>query len=1786
MILAGYKIFRQIYESDNSIIYRGLKEQNNQPVILKVLKQDYPTPATLIRYKQEYEITQKLNIDGAIKVYSLEKFQTSLVMVLEDFGGESLRILMNAQKFSLNEFLKIAIATTHILGEIHRQNVIHKDINPANIVFNSTTQELKIIDFGISTILQHENSLIKNPNVLEGTLAYISPEQTGRMNRAIDYRTDFYSLGATFYELLTHKVPCNYADAIEVVHCHIAKQVVPPNEIDSTIPQAVSNIVMKLLAKTAEERYQSAWGILADLEECLQQLENKASITDFSIAQKDISDKFQIPQKLYGREGEVETLLAAFDRVSSGTTEIMLVSGYSGIGKSALVQEVYKPITKARGYFIAGKFDQFQRNIPYLAVVKAFQSLVKQLLTESETQLNDWKEKILGAVGANGQLIIDVIPEVELIVGKQPPVQELGATEAPNRFNLVFQKFIRVFCSVEHPLVIFLDDLQWADSATLKLLQVMMADEETKYLFLIGAYRDNEVNPTHPLIMALEGLQKQGTTINQITLTPLDIEHIGNLIADTVRRDIGSIMPLADLVVGKTQGNPFFVNQFLKTLYEEKLLNFNSQQRDWNWDISKIEAVDITDNVVELLVTKIQRLQPSTQDGLRRAACIGNQFDLQTLAFVLHSADVLQKPDAVVAIALLKEAVIAGLILPLNDVYKRIELGISQPGDALRVEYQFAHDRIQQAAYSLNSDVERLLIHRQIGELLLHNMSPEQQNQKLFDIVNHLNLSQELIDTRSDRDELARLNLLAGGKAKASIAYDAAFRYFQAGLSLLTTDSWQINYDLTLTLYSATAEAAFLCGDFKQVEQLSQCVIDQAKNLLDSVKVYDVRIQTRVAQSELLDAIDIGLQFLKKLGVDLPRHPTPEDVQQALSEIEAKLANRPIEDLIDLPVMSDLKVLAAMQLLTSMCAAAFLAVPPLFLLVVLKMVELLVDYGNMMLSPFAYAAYGLILSGVVVEIESGYQFGQLALKLLTRLEARSIEARTLFPVNNQINVWKNHLRESIKPLQECYQVGLDYGDLEFAGYAAMHFCGYSFAVGQPLSELQQHLVNYAQAVERIKHSASERFIRICWQTVLNLAEPTPCPVMLSGKAYDETTQFAQMEQTNFHGGLFYFYLNKLFLSYLFQDENQAIAYAAQAEKYLAGMTGAALVAIFRFYDSLAQLAIYATVSVTEQAEILEKVTVNQKMMQRWASHAPMNYLHKFYLVEAERHRVLWEKIEAIEMYDKAIALAKENEYIHEEALAHELAAKFYLSWGKETIAKVYMQNARYSYQAWGAITKVEDLEERYPQLIAKTSAKITSKIKINETESTATNTSSNLGEALDLATVMKAAQAISGEIVLGNLLERLMKIAIENAGAEKGFLILEKAGNWAIEAEGSVKGDEVSVLRSLPINSTTSDGEVPKLASAIANYVIRTQENVVLNNAAQEGQFTRDPYVAATQPKSILCTPLLHQGKMTGILYLENNLTEGAFTTDRLELLKLLSGQIAISIENAQLYKNLQEFNQNLEQLVSDRTQELSNALAHLKATQAKLVEAEKMASLGGLVAGIAHEINTPVGVGVTVASALVEQTSEFDTIYKSGKMKRSELEEFVDIATQSSNVLLINLNQAAQLIQSFKQVAVDQCSEDRRIFNVRDYLDEILLQLKPNLRNIKHTIEVTGDNDITLDSYPGALSQIVTNLLMNSIIHAYEPDTYGKIIVDFQQEDELFILEYSDDGLGIPPENLSKIYEPFFTTKRGQGGSGLGLHIVYNLVTQTLKGEIECISNLGSGTKFIIKLPRSIDTK
>ncbi len=1118
MTIVGCRVKEKIYESRNSLVYRAHQEVENRPVILKMLKQAYPTPKKIAAFRREYELICSLQSAGVVRAYNLTTDQHRPVMVLEDFGGESLAQSLQAGRFSLTDVLALAMQIADVVGQVHRQHVIHKDVNPSNLVWNPTTGQLKLIDFGIATHLTREDPTLSRPIGSEGTLAYMSPEQTGRMNRAVDYRTDFYSLGVTIYELLTGQLPFPTTDTMALVHAHIAQQPIPPHQLAPDIPQPLSAIVMKLMAKNAEDRYQSAHGIKADLEECLRQWRTGGRVDPFLLGEQDMTDRFHIPQKLYGREAEIDTLLTVFERVSQGANAIILVSGHAGIGKSALVREAYKPLTLKRGYFAAGKFDQLHRDIPYASLTQAFRSLLRQILTESEAQIADWREKLFTALGPNGRVIADVIPELELLIGPQPPAPSLPPTEAQNRFHLTFQNFVRVFTGPRHPLVLFLDDLQWADAASLTLLQLLMTAPDNHYLLILGAYRDNEVREAHPLRLVLDDIHKGGTIVSHMSLRPLSLPNVQQLLADTLACTPQRAAPLAGLVLAKTNGNPFFIKEFLESLYEERLLTFDAQRREWQWDVARIRVQNITDNVVDLMAGRMQKLSGKTREVLQLAACIGNQFALRTLTIVYEKSPSETAVD-------LWPAMVEGLIVPLSDAYALANLDVQGLSDEVMLEYKFAHDRVQQAAYSLTPPAERPAVHRRVGRLLLQNMSPEDREQQIFDIVNHLNMGRALIQQQTEQEELAAFNLTAGKKAKAAAAYKPALHYLLVGVELLPADAWERRYDLALALYIETAEAAYLSADFERMERLSEVVLRQAGTLLDKVRVYEINIHACTARNKLLEGIKTGLKVLELLGIQFPETPTQEHITRALAETKLALARKRIEDLRSLAAMTDLYKLATMRILSSMVHLTKIGFPELFPLVVCQAVNVSVTHGNTPLSAQAYAAYGLILCGMTGDIDDGYQFGELALDLVEQFNAKELKTSTVYIVASFIQPWKEHIGVTLNPLLEGYQLGLETGDLNFAAMSAFGYLFKAYWIGNELTWLEREIGKYNEVIDQFKKDFIRDLNRLYRQVVLNLLGRSEDPHRLIGESYDEEKMLPLWLKANNRNAICHIYLN-------------------------------------------------------------------------------------------------------------------------------------------------------------------------------------------------------------------------------------------------------------------------------------------------------------------------------------------------------------------------------------------------------------------------------------------------------------------------------------------------------------------------------------------------------------------------------------------------------------------------------------------------------------------------------------
>ncbi|MFB2919392.1 trifunctional serine/threonine-protein kinase/ATP-binding protein/sensor histidine kinase [Aerosakkonema funiforme] len=1931
MNLTGYQLKTELYNGSRTLVYRGERQIDSVPVAIKILKNSYPSFSELVQFRNQYTIAKNLNSPRIIKTYSLETYQNSYALVMEDFGGVSLsHYFQSRQKLPaqlLAEFLSIALVLCEVLDLLYRERVIHKDIKPSNILINPQTKEVKLIDFSIASLLPRETQTLVNPYVLEGTLAYISPEQTGRMNRGIDYRTDFYSLGVTFYELLTGELPFSSNDAMELVHSHLAKTAPLVNEINPDIPSVLAKIVSKLMAKNAENRYQSAFGLKFDLEKCLIQLRETGEIRDFEIASKDACDRFIIPDKLYGREAEVQTLLEAFERVSLGTTEMMLVAGFSGIGKTVVVNEVHKPIVRQRGYFIKGKFDQFQRNIPFSAFVQAFRDLMGQLLTESDAQIQEWRNKILEAVGENGQVIIEVIPELENIIGQQPPVTELSGTAAQNRFNLLFQKFLQVFTQKEHPLVIFLDDLQWADSASLNLIQLLMVIVNQGYLLLIGAYRDNEVFPAHPLMMRLKEIRKAEVLVNTITLAPLSQVKLNQLVADTLKCSEDSAFSLSQLIDRKTQGNPFFATQFLKSLHQDKLIEFNLSEGCWQCDISQINQQTLTDDVVEFMVVQLQRLPQSTQSVLKLAACIGNSFDLPTLAIVCQLSEVEAATD-------LWAALQADLILPQSDIYKFYQ---GEDNDKLRREnqstrehiakYRFLHDRVQQAAYSLIPDRQKQATHYQIGQLLQEKYSQIEREEKLFDIVGHLNIGQALIIQSNEREALAQLNLEAGLKARNSTAYVAAKVYLQMGIELLKTDCWHCQYELTLNLYVAAAETAYLNADINSMEQMAGVVLQNAQTIFDKIKIYQIQILALTAQGKPLEAISVGSNAVGQLGVEFPTTTDEAKISKALENL-AKLQNgREIEELVDLPVMSDRHTLAAMKILGILFPSIIQGIPQLLPIQSTVMVSLSIQFGNAPASSVGYMIYGMVLCAFFGEVKTGYRFGKLGLNLLEQFNVKEFASLLMHLFGAFIQHHQEAIKSIVVTLKEGYVVGMETGDFMDAGYSASNYINASFISGIEIDNLKPEIASYkAVLVEKNQYSAGN-YVDIVHQTVQNLMERAILPDRLIGNAYDETVMLPQHDREKDFVSISIVYIYKLFLAYLFGNYKNAIDYSTEAKKCLTSLPGLIFIPIFHFYTALTHLISFPTQPKLEQAKILAQVETHQTALQQMAQNAPMNYLHKWYLVEAEKNRVLDNKITALEHYDRAIYRAKENGYLQEEALANELAAKFYLDWGKENFAALYMQEAYYCYTRWGAKAKVADLEQRYPQLLAPILQQNRSVLSTNETIFTlgtvtstrSSSSSSSVLDTLDLTAILKASQTISGEIELEKLLSSLLSIVIEIAGADKCVLMLLQDNHLLIQ--GAINPiTQPIVLQSLPIADSQ---DIPH---KLIYKVKHSQQTVVLLDATADPTLANDPYIIRQQPQSILCNPILHQGKLLGILYLENNLTKGAFTSDRIELFNLLCAQAAISLENARLYQRSQEYSQQLErsldelktaqsrfhnlvdnvpgvvyqfrmspdgsvsmpymssrcdtfyeisaeevmadvqiltnmvhpedaeshrQSIADSAKSLTpwrlewrvvtpsgiikwihgesriekladgtlvwdglmldisdrkRAEQDLQQAQLQLIQSEKMSALGNMVAGVAHEMNNPLGF---IAASLQQAKPTVVEIVEHLKLYQETLTHPTEeIQTHAEEIdLEYSLEDLTKMLDSMS-VACDRLKNistslrtfsraDREYkvpFNLHEGIESTLLILKHRLKanDQRPAIEVVTNygNLPQIECFPGQLNQVFMNILANAI-DALDESTFERSSAEIKANPHRIIIQTSlvneevkiaiaDNGRGMSEEVKSQIFDHLFTTKAVGKGTGLGLAIAKSVVVEKHGGSLQVNSILGSGTEFIITLP------
>ena len=1462
----SYRILALMVECADATLYRACSLRHGGSVLLKL--PDTVLAEQSARFRTEFDLLQLLDVPGIARPVELIDDRRDPLMILQDAPGESLDTILNRQRFDWPAVLPLACQLARILAGLHAAHLTHQDMRPANFLL-SAAQALCLIDLSRAAWQAPGSGVATDLAVTDW--AYVSPEQTGRMNRAVDYRSDFYSVGVMLYRILTAQLPFYGNDALEWAHAHMARAPRPPAEWCPDIPVALSAIVMKLLEKMPEDRYQSAHGLLYDLETCLAQWETRGAVATFVLGTQDCSERLRIAPDLVGREAEMARMQASLDGMQAqGRAALLLVSGAAGIGKSALVHALRQRVTQRRAYFISGKFDQYQRETPYDTITQALRELVRQILAESEDAIAAWRGQIVQALGANGQLIVEVLPQVALVIGFQAPVPALPPAEAQNRFRRVFEQFIGVFAQQAHPLILFLDDLQWADAASLRLVGELVMSREPRYLLLIGAFRDNELGPTHPLTRTLEQVRREGAAITHIALAPLSQAALGTILEAALQCAPGGAAPVAQLIYQKTAGNPFFVIQFILALAEENMITFDADARAWRWDLAGIAAQGYTDNVAELMIGKLARLPAAARSALQHLACLGAGVDAPTLVALCG------QPEADTRAAL-AAAVAAGLLLRSGGIVS------------------FPHDRVQEAAYLSMPPSARAPLHLKIGRQLMAGKSAAQIEEALFPIVSQLNRGADGITEHAEKAVLCHLNAMAGRKSMAAVAYAAARSFLQQALALLAPDAWQADYPQRFALTLDLSECEYLVGNFDRADQLTNVTLAQARSRLDRGRVYRLRMQLYQMAGRYDDAVSTMFEAARMFELAFPAAGADSEaaIDAQIGAIAAQLQGQRIADIgATAPPLADAEMGTLIALLVDAIPASYICQPAYFGLITAMAVALSLRHGHTEDSCYAYSTYGIVLLTRGGDIVSAFEFSEMALRLNQALGGQRLKGRLLLNHAVTFSPWKNHFSSATPILDQAFNACLEAGDLVYANYIAACYFWPMLQQGVPLDVLLDRVRIHAAFARDSHNHAIHQAIRFQQQLVANLKGKTRASSSLDDDDFDEARCFAAMQQASFGYGIQMSHVIKQIAAFIQGDHAAALA-SAQQVSHKSLQAGSMLVVdcAHHFYFALTLAALYPQASGAQQRTFAGLLAKELERQACWAAHSPRNFLNCHALVGAEIARIEGRDGDAGPLYETAIRSARDNGFIQNEAIAFELASTFYRQRGFELIADTYLRAARARYLRWGAQGKVAQLDARHPQWRMAP-------------EAGAGLAEQGAATPLDVLSIAKASQAISGRIVLNELADTLLQIVLENAGAQFGALLLCGPEHLELAAQASV--DRAALQLRFYGRQVLAEDALP---ATIVNYVRRSKELLLLQDVAQPNPYSADTYFSLHHPKSLLCLPILRQESLIGLLYLENDLVTHAFAPQRVAVLKLLASQAAISLENARLYAELQQEN-------------------------------------------------------------------------------------------------------------------------------------------------------------------------------------------------------------------------------------------------------------------------------------
>ncbi|MFC4320097.1 ATP-binding sensor histidine kinase [Litchfieldia salsa] len=1715
--LTDYKIVEVEVENRTSILYKGYFIKDNRFILLKAVKQPNPTLHEMAATIHEFHITKMLDMEEIIKPIKIETHLNEPFIVMEYFSGETLRTLLSDKKLDLSEFLSIALKLSTALINLHKQEVIHKNINPDNILINRRTGQLKITGFYYATKLKKESQRKSvTPYELEGQLAYISPEQTGRMNRSVDYRADLYSLGVVLYEMVTGLLPFTNQEPIELLHAHLAKTPPNPTSENSKIPSVISDLIMKLLSKIPEDRYKSAFGLREDLKNCQDQLQIFGKIDLFQLGQDDPISTFEPGSKLYGRDVEKEKLLKAFERVSTGKSELVLIKGHSGIGKTALVNEIQTPLVKEKGYYISGKFDLLQRQKPYSPIIQAFKSLIRQILTEGDERVQDWKATIERELSDQISVISSIIPELNWVVENRSTGEELSNGDAHLRFHLIFQMFVNVFSTKDHPLVLFLDDLQWADTASLELIEYLLTHSDSHYFLLIGAYRDNEITLEHPFVQTIKNLKKENISIIEIALNPLEEKTIIQWVEETVMDEGSEINQLASLMYRITQGNPFFIKQLLQSFYYDGTIFFQEDVGAWKIEFEKIKMTLEQETIVDLMIKKVQKLPYNTQSILKIASCIGNEFDLRTLSIICEQEITLTAKD-------LWEALDVGLLLPEDSIYKWIyhdapkQLTESHPPT-----YRFCHDRVQQAVYSVMTKEEKEEVHLRIGRLLVKSGMIDNH---LFETVNHLNICRSYLN-EEEWVPLVEWNVIAGEQAKASAAFKESLDYFQTAYEMFGA-KWDTNYELTKRLMTGLGECQYLNSMFEDADLTFDQVLENMRTNHEKLLIYNLKMVLYTHVHRVEEAVDSGIAGLRLFGWNIHRNPSKAIIAKELFLAKVALIGKKTDDLMGLPQLEDQVQRQLLNTMITLNSPTFHVDQNLATILMIRALRFTLKHGVTDITSLVFNNYALILSAGFSDFNKSYEFGKLAIELAERSGNAGLKGRVYFVYGSFINHWKHPLKQNFHYLNQSQQYCIDAGNISLAGANSSFISVTLFMMGGSLHEVLEGVNSQLSFIDKIRYVISKGFLNELVHWIKVLQNDDTC----SGWEFEEISEGDSAKIMH--------YTIRLQMSYLYNAEEYAKLVINHLEKLISNRLTLVIISDYYYYDGLWASRLYHKSPSSMRKSLYKRLKKNASKLRKWAKLCPENYLHKWMLLKAEIARIDGDHASAIHDYDTAIQLARKNNYIQDVAVVNEAAGQYYFSRGLESVGSAYLTEAYRSYNKWGANAKASKLHKEYEGFIMNVSDDNRFGFAARPSVS-----------QFDVDASFKAAQTISSEIIQENLVQKLMNITMQNAGAERGFLLLKKDDQLVVAARANIDGS-VTELSMETIEGTNMFPEM------IINYVVKSREAIVLNDASAEGMFVEDPYVIRNKTKSILCLPAIYKGKINSILYLENNQTTYAFTEDRIKFLSFLSTQAAISIENAELYGKLEE-------KVKERTKELELVNYNLEQMNDKLAQSEQ--ERRHLLSNISHDLRAPIASVKGYVEAIL------DGLVETSEQREDYLRKCV-VRVDGLNEMINDLFDLAQLDSGQFNFNFDIVPVDRLL---KRLCEQFEYDVKRKGLFFSLELEQIGE-----ESYPMVqvdvrrFSQVFSNIVSNAIRHT----NAGGISISLRIDNNLgdAYMSIKDSGEGIIAEDIPYLFDRHFTKSRH--GNGLGLAICREIILLH-EGEIWAESKPVEGSTFHIKLP------